>query len=131
MLGANGTQMLNLMAATRAGRDYDCALRLGIYFFDQWFGHFEGEVVFGLERAECAGHAAATSVQQGCLASWQSFNQLCHKARVEQGFGMTVRVNGHGSGMSVEFQGVGFVVEQVLDKLLKKETSFRHALGVG
>src|SRR6266566_8442496 len=63
--GSDGCQMLDLMAATGARGHYDGAEGLAANLLDQRFGHFERQFVLLRQRAEGAGHAAASGIEQG------------------------------------------------------------------
>ena len=76
--------MLDLMAATGAGRHEDGSVRLGLDFFDERLRDFQRKFIFGFQHAKSAGHAAAAGFQQRDFPLRQALRQSRHEGGARQ-----------------------------------------------
>ena len=121
--------MSNLVAAAGAGGNHAGTFRQGVNQVHQRFCHFQAQGVFVVEGAEGARHAAAAAVEQGRLVPGEVPAQLQHEARVRERLGMAVDMNGQAMFRGAQFQGLRFPLQQVFDKMLEKDRSFRGLRG--
>src|SRR5881394_1845120 len=88
------------------------------------------EVVFPFERAERAGHSAATGVEQGCGSARQTRGEPRHESGFDERFRVAMRVDRDVAGYFLECKRVGFALEKVFDELLEEMTALRDRLGI-
>ena len=107
------------------GDDF-CAGWLLVDLIEQALRDLEGEIVFFCERAECACHSAAGGVQDGGFSSGQTFGQSCHECRIENRFGMAMRMNQDVRFSLVETNCIRLLRQQVVHELLEQKTARRE-----
>ena len=118
-------EVFELMTAARAGSDDHGAGRLRVDLVHERPRDFQGEIVFPLERAKGAGHAATASIEQGRGSSGQSRRQPSHEARFYEGLRMAVRVDRDVAGNFVELKSVRLLLQQLVDELFEEMAAFR------
>src|SRR5689334_21976964 len=118
------------MAATCAGRDDFCSVRLFVDRIEQPLRDLNRKIIFLGERTEGTGHSAASGIENSCFSSWQTFCKASHKRRLHDGLGVAMGMNRDCLGALAEMKRIAFSLEQIVEKFFKEKTALCDILCV-